>query len=49
MDDAQLKLGLCYWKLGDTERARQEFERLISDYPNSEYVGKAQQYLSKLK
>ncbi|MDZ7375108.1 MAG: tol-pal system protein YbgF [candidate division KSB1 bacterium] len=48
LDDAQLKLGLCYLRLGDRERARQEFERLISDYPNSEYVTKAQQYLSKL-
>ncbi len=47
-DDAQLKLGLCYWKLGDRERARQEFERLVSNYPNSEYVEKAQQFLSKL-
>lgn len=48
LDDAQLKLGLCYLRLGDRERARQEFERLISDYPNSEYVTKAQKYLSKL-
>jgi len=48
MDDAQLKLGLCYWRLGDRERARQEFERLLSDYPNSEYVQKAQQFLSRL-
>lgn len=48
MDDAQLKLGLCYWKLGDRERARQEFERLLSDYPTSEYVAKAEQYISKL-
>ncbi len=48
LDDAQLKLGLCYLRLGDRERARQEFERLISDYPNSEYVPKAQQYLSRL-
>ncbi len=48
MDDAQLKLGLCYWKLGDSERARQEFERLISDYPTSEYVEKAKQFLSRL-
>lgn len=48
MDDAQLKLGICYWKLGDRERARQEFERLLSDYPNSEYVPKAQQFLSRL-
>ncbi|MDZ7262987.1 MAG: tetratricopeptide repeat protein [candidate division KSB1 bacterium] len=47
-DAAQLKLGLCYWRLGNQERARQEFERLISDYPKSEYVGKAQQFLSRL-
>lgn len=47
MDDAQLKLGLCYLRLGDRERARQEFESLISDYPGSEYVDKAQQYLTK--
>ncbi len=48
MDDAQLKLGLCYWKLGDRERARQEFERLLNDYPTSEYVEKAQQFLARL-
>lgn len=48
MDDAQLKLGLCYWKLGDRERARQEFDRLISDYPDSEYVEKAKQFISRL-
>jgi len=47
-DAAQLKLGLCYWRLGDRERAKQEFERLISDYPKSEYVEKAQQFISKL-
>lgn len=48
IDDAQLKLGLCYWKLGDRERARQELERLISDYPSSEYVEKARQFLARL-
>jgi len=48
MDDAQLKLGLCHWKLGDQVKARQEFEQLISGYPNSEYVEKARQFLSKL-
>jgi tol-pal system protein YbgF len=47
-DAAQLKLGLCYWRLGNQERAKQEFERLISDYPKSEYVAKAQQFLSRL-
>ena len=48
IDDAQLKLGLCYWKLGDSDRAKQEFERLVSDYPDSEYVGKAQEFFSRL-
>lgn len=48
IDDSQLKLGLCYWKLGDRERARQELERLINEYPKSEYIEKAQRFLSKL-
>ncbi len=47
-DDAQLKLGLCYWRLGDKDKAREEFERLRSDYPKSEYVPKAEEYLSRL-
>jgi tol-pal system protein YbgF len=47
-DDAQLKLGLCYWRLGDKARARQELERLVNDYPKSEYVSKAEQFLTKL-
>ena len=49
LDDAQLKLGLCYWKLGDSGRAAQEFERLISDYPDSEYIEKAQEFISRLQ
>ena len=48
MDAAQLKIGLCFMRLGDQARASQEFERLISDYPDSEFVPKAQGYLSKL-
>ena len=47
-DDAQLKLGMCYMMLGDTERARSELEKLLNDYPDSEYVGKAQSFLSRL-
>ncbi|MDW7678949.1 MAG: tetratricopeptide repeat protein [bacterium] len=49
MDDAQLKLGLCYWRLGDNQRAIQELERLLTDYPDSEYQAKAQQFLSRLQ
>ena len=48
MDDAQLKLGICYWKLGDRDRARQEFELLLNNYPNSEYVDKARQFIARL-
>jgi tol-pal system protein YbgF len=47
-DDAQLKLGLCYWKLGDKDKTREELERLISDYPKSEYIEKAESLLAKL-
>jgi len=47
-DDAQLKLGLCYIRKGDKEKAREELNRLLSDYPNSEYVAKAEKLLSKL-
>ena len=47
-DDAQLKLGLCYWKLGDKDKAREEFQRLMSDYPQSEYIQKAEQFISSL-
>lgn len=48
MDDAQLKLGICYWKLGDRDRARQEFDLLLNNYPDSEYVEKARQFLARL-
>ena len=47
-DDAQLKLGICYLKLGDKQKAKEEFERLLSDYPKSEYVQKVEYYLSQL-
>ena len=46
-DDAQLKLGLCYTQLGNNAKARAEFEKLLNNYPNSEYVGKANSYLSR--
>jgi TolA-binding protein len=47
-DDAQLKLGLCYMKLGDKQQARAEFDRLIASYPQSEYVSLAQNYIGRL-
>lgn len=47
--DAQLKLGLCYMNLGDTAKAGEEFNRLITNYPKSSYVARAHVYLSRLK
>ncbi len=35
-------------KLGENSKAKTEFERLISDFPGSEYVSKAEAYMSKL-
>jgi tol-pal system protein YbgF len=47
-DAAQLKIGLCHLRMGDKARAKEELERLLSDYPKSEYVGKVKSYLAKL-
>ncbi len=46
-DDAQLKLGICYHKLNNQEKAKEEFQRLITYYPDSEYVSIARSYLNK--
>ena len=47
-DDAQLKLGLCYINLRDNDRARSELNRLITNYPKSEYIPKAKGLLNNL-
>ncbi len=47
--DAQLKLGLCYMRLNDTAKARVEFQKLIDNYPTSEYVNIARRFLDKIK
>ncbi len=48
-DDAELKLGMCYMKMGQAALARAEFKKLVDRYPASEYVPRAQKYLSELK
>lgn len=48
LDDAQLKLGLCHLKLGNQVEAKNELEKLLSDFPDSEYVPRAQSLLSGL-
>jgi TolA-binding protein len=47
-DDAQLKLGLCYMQLNNYDRAKGEFDKLLREYPSSEYAGRARSYLSRL-
>lgn len=46
--DAQYKLGLCYMRKGDKVKAREEFDRLIRNFPNSNYSAKAQNLLSQI-
>jgi len=47
-DDAQLKLGLCYTRIGNVEKAKVEFQKLVDTYPDSEFISRAQYYLQTL-
>lgn len=47
-DDAQLKLGLAYQSMGDVEKAKQEYQRLLDYFPASEYVEKAKEAIKQL-
>ncbi len=47
-DDAQLKLALCYQSMGDIDKARDEYQRLLDYFPGSEYFEKARNDLKKL-
>lgn len=47
--DAQLKLGICYLRLGDQDRSKREFQKLINNYPNSEYISAARRYLEQME
>ena len=38
-------LGLCHLKLGEYDRANQNFEELLQQYPDSEFVEKARKYM----
>jgi tol-pal system protein YbgF len=47
-DDAQIMIANSYFMLGDRNRARQEYQRLIERYPNSDYVALARQRLGEM-
>lgn len=48
LDDAQYKLGLCYIRKGDQQKAREELDRFLANYPKSELAKKAQNLLSNM-
>jgi tol-pal system protein YbgF len=48
-DDAQLMLGNCYKAMGDRERARQEYQKLVDQYPASPFVDRAKGELARMK
>jgi tol-pal system protein YbgF len=48
-DDAQLKLGYCYLRLGEKKLAADEFKKVVSLYPDSEYTERAKEELAKLE
>ncbi len=47
-DDAQLMIGNSYGAMGNKKAAREAYNRLISSYPASTFVRKAQEKLDKL-
>jgi tol-pal system protein YbgF len=48
-DDAQLKLGYCHLRMGDRKRAGDEFRKVVSLYPDSEYLERAKDELARLE
>lgn len=45
--DAQYKLGYCYLKKGNREKAVEEFDRLKAEFPNSHFNAKAERMLAR--
>ncbi|MCK5149227.1 tetratricopeptide repeat protein [bacterium] len=48
LDDALLMTGIVYMKIGNQTSARENFQRLVSMFPDSEYAPKAMRYLGRL-
>lgn len=48
-DDALLMMGRSYIKLDQKELAKQMFDQLMSEFPDSEYFQKAQQYAAGIR
>lgn len=48
-DDAQLKIGMSYLRMGKKDKAIEELKKLIDRYPASEYVPRAKKYLTEIR
>lgn len=48
-DDAQLMIANCYARLGNSMQARAEYQKLIDNYPTSEYVERAREAMARLR
>jgi TolA-binding protein len=46
--DAWLMVGMCYEKMGNKERAREAFEKVVKDYPMTGNVRKAKEHIAGL-
>jgi tol-pal system protein YbgF len=44
--DAQVKIGMCYLRLGDVARAQQAWQKVINEYPKSESASLARSLLA---
>ena len=46
--DAQLKIALAHQSMGNIDKARDEFQRIIDYFPGSDHYPKAKEWLKKL-
>ena len=47
LDDAQYKIILCHMNLGDKDAFLSQINRLKNSFPNSEYIGRANNLINK--
>ncbi len=47
-DDAQLKIARCHLALGERDKALLAFQKLLDEYPDSEYTAKAREEIGYL-
>ena len=47
LDDAQYKIILCHMNLGDKDAFLSQIDRLKNSFPNSEYIGRANNLINK--